>query len=536
MHNSRGSGFDPGSAWLVQGWRQLPRVVGCALLVAASAASLQAEVKLPALFSDNMVLQREMAVPVWGWADHGEVVTVEFRGQRSSTVARDGKWQVRLPKLQAGGPDTLTVSGKNKVELQNVLVGEVWVCSGQSNMEWPVMRSFEPEKTIANSGNPVIRLFTVPKLKANQPTNNVKGSWTLCGPQTVPNFSAVAYFFGRDLQQALGVPIGLIHTSWGGSPAEVWMSEDVLEANPEYKETIVDAYPKAVNQYEQALAQFEKEAAELASQGKKPTRNKPTPPYWKPSELYNGMIAPVLPYAIQGAIWYQGESNAGRAYQYRSLFADMIRNWRRDWGQGNFTFLEVQLAPWDKGRKRSMEEITAAPVESDWAELREAQWLATKALPNVGMAVITDVGDKDDIHPNKKEPVGGRLALAARGIAYKEKIAYSGPIYRSMKIAGDKVQLSFDHIGKGLEARGGELTGFAIAGADQKFVWAKAEIKGDKVVVSSPQVPQPIAVRYGWADHPVVNLWNKDGLPASPFRTDNFPMLTEPKKQVTMNR
>ncbi len=513
-----------------QRWGFNAAVLLGAALAQSQLAILQADVRLPGLFSDQMVLQQGMSVPVWGWADEGESVTVQFRDQKISTTAKGGKWQVKLAKLQAGGPDELLVKGKNEIHLQNVLVGEVWVCSGQSNMEWPLNRNYQPTNTIASSGNPVIRLFTVPKLKAGEPTNNVPAHWQLCGPDTVPNFSAVAYFFGRDLQKALGVPIGLIHTSWGGSPAEVWMSTDVLAANPDYKETILDAYPKALKEYQEAQARYDKQAAELAKEGKKPTIAKPSPPYWKPTELYNGMIAPLIPYAIKGAIWYQGESNAGRAHQYRSLFADMIRNWRRDWGQGNFTFLEVQLAPWDKSKKRTLEQIGATPGDSDWAELREAQVLATKTLPKVGIAVITDVGDKDDIHPTKKEPVGGRLALAARGIAYGEKIVYSGPLYRSMKVNGDQVVLSFDNVGKGLTSENQPLTGFAVAGADQKFVWAKAEIQGDQVVVSSPQVPKPVAVRYGWSDYPMVNLWNKDGLPASPFRTDDFAMVTQPKK------
>jgi sialate O-acetylesterase len=241
------------------------------------------------------------------------------------------------------------------------------------------------------------------------------------------------------------------------------------------------------------------------------------------------MIAPLIPFSIKGAIWYQGESNAGRAKQYRSLFADMIRNWRQDWGIGDFTFLEVQLAPYDKVKRRSVEAITAKPEDSDWAELREAQSMATKNLPKVGMAVITDVGEKDDIHPKKKEPVGARLALAGRGIAYSDKIEYSGPIYKSMKVKGDKAIVSFDHA-DGLEARGGELKGFAVCGLDKKFVWAKAEVDGDKVIVSSPDVKEPVAVRYGWSDFPVLNLWNKAGLPASPFRTDDFPMVTEKAK------
>jgi sialate O-acetylesterase len=501
-------------------------------LALCGAANVLADVKLPALFSDNMVLQQGLAVPVWGWADEGESVTVEFQKQKVSTTASQGKWQIRLRKLQAGGPDTLTVSGHNQIQLQNVLVGEVWICSGQSNMEWPLRASFDSAQVISKSANPTLRLFTVAKFKANEPTNNVTGSWTVCAPETVPNFSAVAYYFGRDLQRALGVPVGLIHTSWGGSPAEVWMSEETLADNPDYRSSILDAYPVALKKSQDDLARYEREAAELAKEGKKPSRPKPGLPYWKPTELYNGMIAPLVPYAIQGAIWYQGESNAGRAYQYRSLFADMIRNWRRAWHQGDFTFLEVQLAPWDKARKRPLAEITAAPGDSDWAELREAQSLATKRLPNVGMAVITDIGDKDDIHPTKKEPVGARLALAARGITYKETLVYSGPTYQGMSVEGNKIVLSFENVGQGLEARDGALQGFAIAGADQKFVWAQAEIDGEHVVVSSAQVPQPVAVRYGWSDYPVVNLWNKDGLPASPFRTDDFQMVTAPKKQL----
>jgi sialate O-acetylesterase len=285
---------------------------------------------------------------------------------------------------------------------------------------------------------------------------------------------------GRDLQKALGVPIGLIHTSWGGSPAEVWMREEVLAENPLYKAEVLDSHTDQTNPADAAIQKWEAEKADLEKRGKKITRNRPGMP-WKPAELYNGMIAPLIPYTIRGAIWYQGESNAGRAHQYRTLFADMIANWRLDFGQGDFPFLMVQLAPWDKGRKRDVAKITGEPVESDWAELREAQWLATKVLPNVGMAVITDVGDKDDIHPTKKGPVGARLALAARSIAYGEHVVGSGPTYRSLAIDGDRAVVSFDDVGRGLEARGGKLTGFAIAGADRKFIWADAEIQRDKV-------------------------------------------------------
>jgi sialate O-acetylesterase len=481
-------------------------LVFAATLIAANLAA-RAEVRLPGFFSDNMVLQQGASVPIWGWAADGEEVTVKIRGQLAKTKAKDGKWMVKLSRLKPGGPDTLVVQGKNRIEFANVLVGEVWVCSGQSNMEFPLNKSFEPEADLAASSNPQLRLLKIPKVKSDAPNDDVKAQWKVSGPETAAGFSAVGYYFGRDLQLALKVPVGLIDTCWGGSPAEVWMSEKALSSNSEYKRDILDAY--------------------ITSSGKPQTG---TTKSWKPAELYNGMIAPLVPYGIKGAIWYQGESNAGRAEQYRTLFPDMIRNWRHDWDEGNFPFLAVQLAPWDRNKKRSIEVITEKPLESDWAELREAQLLATKALPKVGMAVITDVGDKDDIHPTKKQPVGARLAVAARGVAYGEKIEYSGPLYKSMKVKGDKAILSFDHAGCGLEARGGELKGFAICGADKQFVWAKAEIDGDKVVVSSPQVSQPVAVRYGWADFPVVNLWNKADLPASTFRTDDFPMTTAKKK------
>jgi sialate O-acetylesterase len=331
----------------------------------------------------------------------------------------------------------------------------------------------------------------------------------------------VAYYFGRDLQQALKVPVGIIHTSWGGSPAEVWMSETVLSANSAYRRDILDSYQPLYVKYLEATVQWQKDKLEAEKKGETFNRRAPNAP-WKPAELYNGMIAPLIPFAIRGAIWYQGESNAGRAWQYRTLIADMIRNWRKGWSLGEFAFLQVQLAPYT--------DILPQPGESNWAELRESQWHATRALPKVGMAVITDVGEEKDVHPRRKEPVGARLALAARRIAYGEDLVASGPEFRKMKVKQNTAILTFDNVGLGLEARGGELKGFAICGPDRKFTWAKAEIQGDEVWVTSPEVEKPVAVRYGWANFPVVNLWNKDGLPATPFRTDDFPMLTAPKK------
>ena len=525
------------------------------LLLLLAALPARAEVRLHGLFTDNMVLQRHASVPVWGWAADGEEVTVQFRDQKVSTVAKGGKWMVRLKNLKAGGPDELKVTGRNGLTLRNVLVGEVWIASGQSNMEMALRSCFNAEAEIAATANPMLRLCTVPKLKANAPVDDVTAPWAECGPATTPGFSAVAYYFARDLQKALQVPVGVIHTSWGGSPAEVWMREEVLSANPGFKRDILDSYAAGAKRAQEALATWQKEEAEAKKEGQPFTKRRPSLA-WKPGELYNGMIANLIPYAIKGAIWYQGESNAGRAHQYRTLFPEMVRHWRHDWGQGDFTFLQVQLAPFTA--------IRAEPTNSNWAELREAQIHATKVLPKAGSVVITDVGEEKDIHPKKKEPVGARLALAARAITYGEKIVYSGPTYKSAKFRDGQAIISFDHVGQGLEARslGGlnmtfspdgkqlvttgsdgaahvwdastgklatALRGFSVAGEDQKFFWAKAEIQGDKVVLSSPDVPRPVAARFGWADFPVVNLWNKDGLPASPFRTDDFPMVTAPK-------
>ena len=487
----------------------LPRFAVGGAAALALQLSLQADVRLHALFTDHMVLQQGKPVPVWGYADHGEAVTVEFGGQKVKTVATEGRWMVKLGKLKASAePAVLRVTGKNSLEVKDVLVGEVWVCSGQSNMEWPLNRSDKSEAAIAAAANPNIRLFTVPKLRSPTPVEDIKSQWTECNPETVKNFTAVGYFFGRDLQKSLNVPIGLIHTSWGGSPAEVWMSDDVLKTNPSYRRDIVDGYFASFQNWAKTRQGF---------------------PPWRPSELYNGMINPLLPAAIAGAIWYQGESNAGRAWQYRDLFSDMIRNWRRDFKQGDFPFFCVQLAPWDKNKKRSIEEITKEPVESDWAELREAQDYAAKTLRKVGVAVITDVGDKDDIHPTKKEPVGGRLALLARKVAYGENVVKTGPTFRKTMRAKNKIAVYFDNVGKGLGVEGDTITGFAVAGEDRKWHWATATIdkeRKNRVWVSSPDVPSPIAVRYGWADYPVVNLKNSEGLPASPFRSDWWPAIT----------
>jgi sialate O-acetylesterase len=530
-------------------------LVLCLVLLLANAGTAFADVKLPAVISDNMVLQRGRKTPIWGWAEPGEqiMVGVSWRNMAWGVTAdKNGKWSLVMTPPKTAGPYEMTFSGKNTITVKNILVGEVWVCSGQSNMQMSVRSSANAEQEIAEADYPSIRLFAVERKVAEQPQTDCVGSWQLCSPQTIPGFSAVAYFFGRELHQRLDIPVGLIHTSWGGTPAEAWTRRDVLESEADcapilqrFDEAIAN-YPEAKKEYDENINKW-KEAAEKAKSEDKEPPKRPRPPFGpgnphSPAGLYNAMIAPLIPYGIQGAIWYQGESNAGRAYQYRTLFPAMITNWRTDWGQGDFPFLFVQLA--------NFMAVNPEAVDSAWAELREAQ-LMTLALRNTGMAVIIDIGEANDIHPKNKQDVGKRLALWALAKTYGKKLVYSGPIYKLMKIEkhdilrhaiarGEKIEkrdtecvirLFFDHVGSGLVARGGEpLKGFAIAGVDRKFVWADAKIDGETVVVSSDEVSKPAAVRYGWANNPVCNLYNKEGLPASPFRTDAWPGITIDEK------
>ncbi|MGD8786071.1 MAG: sialate O-acetylesterase [Phycisphaerales bacterium] len=504
-------------------------VFGILLLLNTSAS--WADIKLPAIIRSNMVLQQDMKVPIWGWAEPGEEVTVSVSWHSMKwavTADKDGKWKFKMTPPQAGGPYEMTLSGKNTIKLENIMVGEVWVCSGQSNMEWPVAQTNNAKQEIAAADYPNIRLFTVVKRVADKPQSDCKGRWTQCSPQTIAGFSAVGYFFGRELHKELNVPIGLIHTSWGGTPSEAWTRREILEKEADaapilerYDEAVAK-YPQAKKDYEQKVEEWKK-AAEQAKSENKPAPQRPWPPLGPghshaPSGLYNAMLAPLIPYGIKGAIWYQGETNAGRAYQYRKIFPAMIKNWRNDWGQKDFPFLFVQLA--------NYKAVNPEPVESYWAELREAQ-LMTLDLPNTGMAVIIDIGEADDIHPRNKQDVGKRLALWALAKSYGKELVYSGPIFKSMTIKNEKTILNFDHVGGGLTAGGGEsLKGFAIAGADRKFVWADAKIEDNQIVVSSDKVTNPVAVRYAWADNPICNLYNKEGLPATPFRTDDWPGVT----------
>ena len=629
-------------------------------------------IKLLPLFTDNMVLQQKQDIPIWGKAElGGEVVVTLNKQEEKGIVDEDGNWKVNLSPVPAGGPYELMISGEKIHKFKNVMVGEVWVCSGQSNMEmpiagWGIINNYKEE--IANANYPNIRLLMVEKKTANTPQEKFNSDgWKECSSETVPEFSAVAYFFGRHLSRELDVPIGLIETAWGGTLAEAWTSGPTLKKFPEFKGIVEKIEIDKSSDEERAIA-TKKMIAEwpdkieeaLVNSGtfkhgfqkagfstdkwksmKLPTTWEETgleydgvvwfskdvkvPKSWKgkdlvltlgkindyditwfngkrvgrgidvadfrvykipgslvntgenkitvqvldignhgglygpankmklsskdksislvgnwkykvdpvkigidklpvkpslnfspnrPSVLYNGMINPLLSYGIRGAIWYQGESNAGRALQYRSLFKSLINDWRKAWGQSDFPFLFVQLANF---MKRVNE-----PVDEPWSHLREAQTMALQ-LPNTGMAVTIDIGDEIDIHPKNKQDVGKRLALNALAKVYGKDIPYSGPLYRSMKVEGNKIVLQFDNTNKGLKIKGNKkLKGFTIAGENKKFVWAKAKIDGDKVIVSNSKINKPVAVRYGWAPNPDCNLFNGAELPASPFRTDNW--------------
>lgn len=502
------------------------------VLVAPSVVCLmplpaRAEVRVPAVIGDHMVIQRHMKVPIWGAAEPRESIQVRFARARFETTAdADGRWKIPIGPFEAGGPYTMIIKGaRSRVVLADVLVGEVWLASGQSNMQLPLRAASNAQQEIAEANYPSIRLFSAPMLASWEPVADVAGSWTPCTPETVPGFSAVAYFFGRELHKKLGVPIGLIHSAWG-STVDTWIPRETLEADPTL-EPLVEAAEKAIADYPAALAKWEtdheawvKASEEARAEGKEPPKEPVEPgdpkvAWSTPSVFFNGMIQPLLPFGIRGVIWYQGESDTWRPRQYRTLFPLVIRDWRARWGEGDFPFIFAQLP--------NFRERKAGPSDSDWAELREAQATAL-SLPNTGMAVTIDIGDGKDIHPKNKQDVGKRLAAWALGATYGQKGAISGPLYESMVVEGRTIRLRFAHTDGGLVAGdGGKLTGFALAGDDKSFVWAEAEVEGDTVVVSSPRVPAPVAVRYAWADNPECNLCNGAGLPASPFRTDDWP-------------
>lgn len=483
---------------------------------------LSAAVKLPALISDHMLIQRDAPVRIWGKADPGEMVNVTFQSQKLSAKADlNGQWQVFLEPVVTPGPYEMTVAASNAITVHDILAGEVWVGSGQSNMEFPMSKVADAEKEIAAASYPQIRLFTVKRVVADQPVEDVQGSWTSCTPESVKNFSAVAYFFGRELFQTQHTPVGLIHSSWGGTPAQSWTEKSFLSEDPllqtyltGWDKTLTD-FPAKTEEYEKTtLPKWEEQVAAAKAAGKA-LPNKPAPPVGpghqnRPAGLYNAMIAPLVPYTIRGAIWYQGESNAnnsGSAHLYRRLFPAMIESWRSAWGQGSFPFYYVQLANYK--------------TNGNWPLLRESQ-SATLELANTGQALAIDVGNPANIHPINKQTVGHRLALLAREHTYGERIVSAGPTFRQMTTSGATARVWFDSAGSGLEPHGDKLIGFALAGADQKFYPATAKISGATVVVSAPEVADPKAVRYAWADDPAANLYNREGLPGVPFRSDNW--------------
>lgn len=490
--------------------------------------SAQADVRLPAVISDHMVLQQDIAAPIWGWADNGEEITVSIAGQyKSAKAGADGKWMVKLDKLTTGGTHELTVKGKNTIKVADVLIGEVWLGSGQSNMAMTVSRSkdFEVEQAAANLPN--IRMFRESSGPATEPQDGGSGKWEVCNAETVGNFSATAFFFGRELHKTLKVPVGLINSSVGGTPIEAWTSLDAQKELVELKplfarwdnETATYDPEKAKAQFEKQFAAWREVAKKARADGRQPPRG-PLPPVnprknsHHPAVLFNGKIAPLVPYAIRGAIWYQGESNRGQGVGYEQRMHALINGWRSVWEQGDFPFLFVQLAPYKYVK----------PPMTDPNHLLPQIWEAqTKvlAMKNTGMAVTTDITNLDDIHPKNKQDVGKRLALWALAKTYgKSDLVYSGPLYKSMKVEGNKIRIEFDHVGGGLKSRDDKpLSWFTIAAKEGDFVEATAVIDGNSVVVSSDKVAEPAAVRFGWDQLAEPNLMNAAGLPAGPFRT-----------------
>ena len=483
-----------------------------------------AEVALPNIFGDNMVLQRDMPIPIWGWATAGEEVTVTLQDTDytvQTTADAKGNWRTKLPAMSAGGPYILHVAASNTLELTNVMFGEVWICSGQSNMEWPVRASKDSEAEIAAADYPLIRLFNIPHKASGLLVPDVEAEWHPTTPETIPNFSAVAYAFGRKLYNTLDVPIGLINTSWGGTRIEPWtppVGFDSVPALESISTDIQDIHAKYREELPERMAQIEAwiaatrdalETGEVITP--MPDNRHPLTHYARPTGLYNGMVHPLVPFAMRGALWYQGESNLKDGMLYHEKMKALINGWRAVWNQGDFPFYFVQLAPFTYGGGASPYFLP---------EIWEAQ-TATLALANTGMAVTTDIGNLRDIHPRNKQEVGRRLALWALAKTYgREDITYSGPLYKSMAVDRNTIRLNFNSIGSGLMSRDDEpLTWFEIAGEDKNFVKADATIEGDTIVVSSDAVAQPIAARFGWHQTAEPNLVNKEGLPASPFRT-----------------
>jgi len=489
-------------------------------------------VTLPRVFGSNMVLQRDRQAPIWGCASPSEEITITLSVEAedvepvsaitTAVADTDGNWQAKLPAVAAGGPYTLRIKGSNTLELTNVLFGEVWVCSGQSNMEWPVSISNDSEEEIAAALYPKIRLFHIPRVPSGLPQQDVEADWSETTPETIPNFSAVAYYFGRKLYKNLDVPIGLINTSWGGTLIEPWtppvglagvpalasISKEVKDIQANYRAQLSEK----IDAIEAWIAETRKALETDAQLKPMPDNTHPLMDAGRPTALYNGMVHPIVPYGIRGVLWYQGESNHQDGMIYHEKMKALINGWREVWGQGDFPFYFVQLAPFNYSNQEEGQFFLP--------QIWEAQ-TATLALPNTGMAVTTDIGNLRDIHPRNKQDVGRRLALWALAKDYgRDDVTYSGPLYKSMAVEGNTIRLTFDHIGSGLTSRDEKpLTWFQIAGEDKQFVEAQATIDGDTVIVSSDALANPVAVRFGWHQSAEPNFVNKEGLPASPFRT-----------------
>lgn len=512
---------------------KLPALLALALATSTS----RAELKLPAIIGDHMVLQQQQTNPIWGWDAPGTKVTVSFSGQtKSAEAGADGRWTVKLDPVPANAqPQKLTIAGTQTRDLQDVLVGEVWMCSGQSNMGFALNSDWNGDIEAAASKFPNLRLISVPQVGTQDLQSDFKGQWEASNAETAASFSAVGFYFGRYLHEILGVPVGLIDNAWGGSAAEAWVRRGTIEKDPRFKLLMAKTTQreadmqseKAKTDHDAALARWKDAAAKAKAAGQPAPRQPQSPQQWlsgnqRPGNIFAGVVNPTLGYGMKGVIWYQGESNASRAAEYRELFPFMIEQWRKEWKQGDFPFYWVQLADY-------MAE-PSHPGDSAWAELREAQ-TRTMKLPNTGQAVIIDVGEGKDIHPKDKYAVASRLVRWALVKDYGLKLPYRSPEFKGMEIKGNKALITLDCFGDKLRPFDvKEARGFAICGEDKVWQWANGEIRGsDKVEVWSEAVPKPVAVRYAWSDNPVCNLATMQGLPVTPFRTDDFELTTKPQ-------
>ncbi len=506
------------------------------ILIALSSIAALADIRLPDVIGSSMVLQQKQTVTIWGSADPGETVIVTFAGQKKTTVAgSDGKWRVDLGKLPSNAnPQLMTIAGKNTIELKDILIGEVWLVAGQSNMQRLLRETANGDTWQAAANHPTMRLFNVRREVGFRRTGKPIGELAACTPQSVAEFSAAGYYFAVELQKELNVPIGMINASWGGSQAEAWTPVAYLNSSPDLKPTvdrtkIWEAEREKVRaDYAAAIEAWRKKSDQQKAAGARPSPSPGVPDalrdYRIASSIYDGMIEPLMPFAIRGAIWYQGESNEERAEQYELLLTTMIRAWRERWGEGNFPFGIIQLP--------NYRAVKAEPEEAPWSFIREAQRRTAMNTPNTGLIVTIDIGEPNDIHPKNKLDVGKRMALWALKDVYGRKMTGS-PVLKNVEIKDSKIVLTFAEVGHGLKLKDGDkLDEFAIAGADKKWVWAEAKIIGkDKIEVSSPAVPEPKAVRYAFNSNPRrPNLTNDTGLPASPFRTDNWPDPTSGKR------